>query len=91
MIHARLDRRSAVLAWLLAGALALVPAAASAQKDVFVDSFVALHSALAGVYGDEGAVITAEFARMAAALAEWDRAAAAADPLVRELYLGRRG
>src|SRR5262245_54894863 len=59
--------------------LAVLPTTAAAQKDVFVDAFVALHSALPGTYGDEGARIESEFARMTAALAEWERADAAAE------------
>jgi tetratricopeptide (TPR) repeat protein len=64
----------AAATWLL---LAL-PVTAAAQKDVFVDAFIALHSTLAGTYGDEGPQIAAEFARLEAALAGWDRSAAAA-------------
>lgn len=51
---------------------------ALAQKDVFVDAFIRLHSALSGTYGDEGPRIAAEFARMEAALTTWNRTGAAA-------------
>ena len=68
--HLRLGVATVVL-------LVALPAAATAQKDVFVDAFVALHSALPGTYGDEGAQIESEFARLAAALAVWERSAAA--------------
>ena len=61
--------------WLI---LAL-PVTAAAQKDVFVDAFIALHSALPGTYGDEGPQIAAEFARLEAAITAWDRSAAAAE------------
>ena len=57
----------------------LLPATAAAQKNVFVDAFIALHSALPGTYGDEASQVTSEFARLTAALAAWDRAAAAAE------------
>ena len=59
--------------------LLLLPATAPAQKNVFVDAFIALHSALPGAYGDEGSQVTSEFSRLTAALAAWDRAAAAAE------------
>ena len=68
-------RLSAVTALLV---LAL-PAAAAAQKDAFIDAFISLHSALWGSYGDEGAQLSAEVARMSAALASWDRAVAEAE------------
>jgi tetratricopeptide (TPR) repeat protein len=68
-------RLSAAATWLI---LAL-PVTAAAQKDVFVDAFIALHSALPGTYGDEGPRIAAEFARLEASLAAWDRAAGAAE------------
>ena len=77
--------RAQLRLWAVVASLTMaMPATAAAQKDVFVDSFVALHSALAGANGDEGPEITAEFARMAAALAEWDRAAAAAEADLRK-------
>ena len=59
--------------------LAVAPATATAQKDVFVDAFIALHSALPGTYGDEGPQVTKEFARLAAAFAAWNRSADAAE------------
>jgi Flp pilus assembly protein TadD len=68
-------RLSAISLWLL---LAL-PAGAAAQKDVFVDAFIAFHSALPGAFADEGGQLSAELTRMTAALAAWDRAAAAAE------------
>ena len=57
--------------------LVALPAAATAQKDVFVDAFIGLHAALLGTFGDEGAQIESEFARLTAALVVWDRSAAA--------------
>ena len=62
-----------------ASLLVALPGAAAAQKAVFVDAFIALHSALPGAYGDEGAQIESEFARLTTALAVWDRSAAAAE------------
>ncbi len=63
----------------VAASLLAVPATAAAQKDTFVDAFVALHSALPGTYGDEGAQITSEFARLVSARDAWDRSASAAE------------
>jgi tetratricopeptide (TPR) repeat protein len=51
----------------------LLPAPAAAQKDSFVDSFIAFHSALAGTYGDEGAAVTAALERMASSLESWEQ------------------
>ena len=51
----------------------LFPVPAAAQKDAFVDSFIAFHSALAGTYGDEGAAVTAALERMASSLATWEQ------------------
>src|SRR5688500_11563974 len=68
--------RATAAVWLL---VLLLPAPAAAQKDVFVDAFISLHSALPGTYGDEGPHITAELSRLTAALAAWDRAAADAE------------
>jgi tetratricopeptide (TPR) repeat protein len=59
--------------------LLALPATAAAQRDVFVDAFIALHSALPGTYGDEGSQIASEFSRLTAALAAWERAAATAE------------
>jgi tetratricopeptide (TPR) repeat protein len=59
--------------------LLVLPVRASAQKDAFVDAFVAFHSALAGTYGDEGPIVLAELDRMAAALDKWEVANAIAE------------
>jgi len=59
--------------------LLLLPATAAAQKDAFIDAFVAMHSALRGTYGDEGPQVRSEFSRLSAALTAWDRAAADAE------------
>ena len=54
-------------------ALLVLPVQAAAQKDAFVDSFIAFHNALAGRYGDEGAAVTAALARMASSLSAWEQ------------------
>jgi predicted Zn-dependent protease len=54
--------------------LLALPLHASAQKDVFIDSFIEFHSALGGSYGDEGAAATAALDRMDASLAVWQQA-----------------
>ncbi|HVG53914.1 MAG TPA: tetratricopeptide repeat protein [Vicinamibacterales bacterium] len=59
--------------------LAVAPATATAQKDVFVDAFIALHSALPGTYGDEGPQVTKEFERLTSAFAAWNRSAEASE------------
>ena len=59
--------------------LVVAPATALAQKDVFVDAFIALHSALPGTYGDEGPQVTKEFDRLTSAFAAWNRLAEAAE------------
>ena len=57
----------------------LLPVPAAAQKDSFVDSFIAFHSALAGSYGDEGAAVTMALERMASSLEAWEQAQAKAE------------
>jgi len=59
--------------------LAVAPATAMAQKDVFVDAFIGLHSALPGTYGDEGPQVTKEFERLTSAFDAWNRSADAAE------------
>jgi len=51
----------------------LLPLPVAAQKDSFVDSFIAFHSALAGTYGDEGAAVTAALDGMASSLDVWEQ------------------
>jgi tetratricopeptide (TPR) repeat protein len=53
-------------------ALLALPVPAAAQKDPFVDSFIAFHSALEGPYGDEGAAVAAALERMASSLDAWE-------------------
>jgi tetratricopeptide (TPR) repeat protein len=53
--------------------IVILPARAAAQKDAFIDAFIAFHSALAGTYGDEGARVTASLERMATSLDAWER------------------
>ncbi|HEY1303962.1 MAG TPA: tetratricopeptide repeat protein [Vicinamibacterales bacterium] len=44
----------------------------SAQKDPFIDAFIAFHSNLAGTYGDEGRLVASSLEEMAARLAAWE-------------------
>ena len=60
------------------------PAPASAQKDAFVDAFVALHAELMGSYGDEGPRVIGTLARMSSALDVWERSAAAAESALKD-------
>ena len=77
---ASLHRRSPLLIAVCAAALVvLLPVRASAQKEAFIDAFVAFHSALAGRYGDEGGRVTASLERMSASLDAWERSSAAAE------------
>ena len=77
-LHRRARRPLSIA--LCAVALVLVlPARAAAQKDAFVDAFIAFHSALAGTYGDEGARVTVSLDRMAASLDVWEQSNAAAE------------
>ena len=59
-----------------AGIVAVVlwlPVPAAAQKTAFVQAFIEFHSALAGAYGDEGALVVAALDRMEASLATWEQ------------------
>src|SRR5262245_305773 len=51
---------------------ALMSANVSAQKDPFIDAFIAFHSNLAGTYGDEGRLVSSSLEEMAARLAAWE-------------------
>jgi tetratricopeptide (TPR) repeat protein len=51
----------------------MLPVPAAAQKDSFVDSFIAFHSSLAGTYGDEGSAVTPALERMASSLEAWEQ------------------
>jgi tetratricopeptide (TPR) repeat protein len=62
----------------------LLPGPAAAQKDSFVDSFIAFHSALAGTYGDEGAAARAALDRMASSLENWEQAQASTEAALKE-------
>jgi tetratricopeptide (TPR) repeat protein len=62
----------------------LLPVPAGAQKDAFVDSFIAFHSALAGSYGDEGDAVTAALDRMAASLDVWEQTQAKSEAALKE-------
>ena len=62
----------------------LLPAPAAAQKDSFVDSFIAFHSALTGAYGDEGGAVTAALERMTASLDVWEQTQVKAEAALKE-------
>lgn len=68
--------RTLATAALLVALLTVLPGAAAAQKDPFIDAFVGFHTALSGTYGDEGPRVVASLDQMAASLAAWDRTAA---------------
>ena len=55
-------------------ALLLTPSQALAQRDQFLAAVIQLYQALPGVFGDEGAQLTARVEEMSAALARWDDA-----------------
>jgi tetratricopeptide (TPR) repeat protein len=57
-------------------ALLAAPSRVAAQKDAFVDSFIAFHAALSGSYGDEGQTAAAALERMAASLTAWEESQA---------------
>src|SRR5687768_5274372 len=62
----------------------LLPVPAAAQKDSFVDSFIAFHSALAGSYGDEGAAVNTALERMASSLDAWEQTQAKTEAALKE-------
>src|SRR4051812_29764750 len=53
--------------------LLLLPSAALAQRDAFVEALAGFTSALPGTYGDESVDTRASLDRMERGLAEWDR------------------
>ena len=71
--------RGGLCLFAVAASLLAAPATAAAQKDVFIDAFISFHSSLLGTYGDEGALIESEFARLTASLEVWERSATAAE------------
>jgi tetratricopeptide (TPR) repeat protein len=66
-------RRLIVAAWAVA-LLVSLPVRAAAQKSAFIDAFIEFHSALPGIFGDEGSQVTAALARMSASLDVWEQA-----------------
>ncbi len=56
----------------IALAVVLMPSAASAQRQPFVDHLIAFRSLLFGPYGDEGPRAVEELDRLSAALSAWD-------------------
>ena len=57
----------------------VVPAPAAAQREPFYSAVVAFYRSLAGTYGDEGPLLTAELEAMSAALSRWDEQLGDAD------------
>jgi tetratricopeptide (TPR) repeat protein len=71
------SQRAGVIVFVLA--LFVLPQAAHAQRDRFFDALLPFYRALTGVYGDEGAQLTAHLETLSAALARWDRALVVTD------------
>ena len=69
--------------WALVLALLAVPSPALAQRDAFFSSLLTFHRSLAGLYGDEGPLITAQLAAMSTALVRWDSEIRAAETELR--------
>jgi tetratricopeptide (TPR) repeat protein len=53
-------------------AVLVLPSGASAQRDEFFNALLPFYRALAGVYGDEGAQLTAHVETLATTLSRWD-------------------
>jgi tetratricopeptide (TPR) repeat protein len=64
--------RIALAATSIALAVVLMPSAASAQRQPFVDHLITFRSLLFGPYGDEGPRAVEELDRLSAALSAWD-------------------
>ena len=58
----------------IALAVVMMPSAASAQRQPFVEHLIAFRSLLFGPYGDEGPRAVEEIDRLSAALSAWDNA-----------------
>jgi tetratricopeptide (TPR) repeat protein len=69
--------------WALVLALLALPSPALAQRDAFFSSLLTFHRSLAGLYGDEGPLITAQLAAMSTALVRWDSEIRAAETELR--------
>ena len=69
--------------WALVLALLAVPSPALAQRDAFFSSLLTFHRSLAGLYGDEGPLITAQLEAMSTALVRWDSEIRAAETELR--------
>ena len=72
-----------VVKWALVLALLALPSPALAQRDAFFSSLLTFHRSLAGLYGDEGPLITAQLAAMSTALVRWDSEIRAAETELR--------
>ena len=75
-------RRSVIAAWAVA-LLLTFSVRATAQKSAFIDAFVDFHSALLGIYGDEGPQVVAALDRMTASLDAWERSNRGAEAALR--------
>jgi tetratricopeptide (TPR) repeat protein len=67
----------------IALAVVLMPSAASAQRQPFVEHLIAFRSLLFGPYGDEGPRASEEIDRLSAALAAWDSSSRAEESALR--------
>jgi tetratricopeptide (TPR) repeat protein len=67
----------------IALAVVLMPSAASAQRQPFVEHLIAFRSLLFGPYGDEGPRASEEIDRLSAALSVWDSSIGADEGAIR--------
>src|SRR5437763_161710 len=67
----------------IALAVVLMPSAASAQRQPFVDHLIAFRSLLFGPYGDEGPRVSEEIDLLSAALSAWDSSVRAEEGALR--------
>src|SRR5437667_6741485 len=76
-------RAGRLAATFLALAIVLMPCAADAQRQPFVDHLIAFRSLLFGPYGDEGLRAVEELDRLSAALSAWDSSVRAEEGALR--------
>jgi len=79
-VRIRLAATSIALAFML---IVLMPSAASAQRQPFVEHLITFRSLLFGPYGDEGPRASDEIDRLSAALSAWDSAVRAEEDALR--------
>jgi hypothetical protein len=80
--------RIPLTATLIALAVVLMPSAADAQRQPFVDHLIAFRSLLFGPYGDEGPGAVEELDRLSAALSAWDSSVRAEEGALRRGVMG---